>query len=47
MRMKFKPWARPELEESPIYIDNPQNYKNRWKDVFEKEQDIHLELRMW
>ncbi len=44
MRMKFKPWARPELETSPFYIDNPQDYKNKWKNVFEKEQDIYLEL---
>lgn len=44
MRMKFKPWARKELETSTFYIDNPQNYKNKWKTVFEKEQDIHIEL---
>ena len=44
MRMKFKPWAREELETSPFYIDNPQDYKNKWKTVFEKEQDIYLEL---
>ena len=44
MRMKFKPWAREELETSPFYIDNPQDYKNKWKTVFEKEQDIHIEL---
>lgn len=44
MRMKFKPWAREELETSPFYIDNPQEYKNKWKTVFEKQQDLHLEL---
>ncbi len=44
MRMKFKPWAREELETSPFYIDNPLLYKNKWKNVFEKEQDLHLEL---
>ena len=44
MRMRFKPWARPELEESPFYIDNPQDYKNKWKNVFENKQDIYLEL---
>ena len=30
MRMKFKPWARNELETSPFYIDNPQDFKNKW-----------------
>ncbi len=44
MRMRFKPWARKELEESPYYIDNPQEYKNKWKTAFEKEQEINLEL---
>lgn len=44
MRMKFKPWAREELETSPFYIDNPQEWKNKWKTVFEKEQDLHVEL---
>ena len=44
MRMKFKPWAREELETSPFYIDNPQEYKNMWKTAFEKDQPLHLEL---
>lgn len=44
MRMKFKPWAREELETSPFYIDNPQDMKNKWKTVFKKEQPLHLEL---
>ena len=44
MRIKFKPWAREELETSPFYIDNPQEWKNKWKQAFEKERDIHIEL---
>ena len=44
MRMKFKPWAREELETSPFYIDNPQDYKNKWKNAFEANQILHLEL---
>lgn len=44
MRMKFKPWAREELETSPFYIDNPEEYKNKWKSAFEKEQNLFLEL---
>ena len=42
--MKFKPWAREELETSPFYIDNPLEYKNKWKTVFEKEQKLYIEL---
>ena len=44
MRMKFKPWAREELETSPFYIDNPQEWKNKWKTAFKKEQELHVEL---
>lgn len=44
MRIKFKPWAREELETSPFYIENPEEYKNRWKEAFEKGQKLHLEL---
>ena len=44
MRIRFKPWAREELETSIFYIDNPQEYKNKWKTVFEKNFPIHLEL---
>lgn len=44
MRIRFKPWAREELETSPFYIDNPQDYKNKWKNLFEKEAPIYVEL---
>ena len=44
MRIRFKPWAREELETSQFYIDNPQDYKNKWKSVFEKQAPIHIEL---
>ena len=44
MRIRYKPWARPELEASPLYIDDPENKKGKWKEVFAKEQPIHLEL---
>ena len=29
MRIRFKPWAREELETSPFYINEPKEYKNR------------------
>ena len=44
MRIKFKPWAREELETSPFYIDNPEEYKNKWNTLFKKKQKIHIEL---
>ena len=45
MRIRFKPWARPELEASEFYIDNPEEYKGKWIELFENKQNpIHLEL---
>lgn len=44
MRIRFKPWARPELESSKFYIDNPEEYKGKWKSLFKTENPIHLEL---
>lgn len=45
MRIRYKPWARPELEASKFYIDNPEEYKGKWKKLFKNEDNpIHLEL---
>ena len=44
MRIRFKPWARPELEASKFYIDNPQEYKDKWKTLFKNEAPFHIEL---
>ena len=45
MRIRYKKWARPELESSEFYIDNPEEWKGKWKEFFKKpENPIHLEL---
>ncbi|MFR0822395.1 MAG: tRNA (guanosine(46)-N7)-methyltransferase TrmB [Clostridia bacterium] len=45
MRIRFKPWAREELEASFFYIDNPQDMLNKWKTLFKNpENPIYLEL---
>ena len=45
MRIRFKPWARPELEASKFYRDNPEELKNKWIQEFKnRENPIHLEL---
>jgi len=45
MRIRFKKWARPELEASPFYIDNPEEYKGKWNTAFKNiKNPIHLEL---
>lgn len=44
MRIRYKKWARPELEASSFYIDNPEEMKGKWKSYFGNENPIHLEL---
>lgn len=45
MRIRFKKWARPELEASKFYVDNPENWKGKWNSFFTKtENPIHIEL---
>ncbi len=44
MRIRFKPWARPELEASKFYIDNPEEYKNKWSILYKNKAPFHIEL---
>ena len=45
MRIRFKPWARPELEASSFYRDNPEELKNKWIQEFKNQENpIYLEL---
>ena len=44
MRIRYKKWARPELEASPFYIDNPEEMKGKWKTYFGNNHPIYLEL---
>ena len=44
MRMRKKPWARPELESCDFFVVNPKEYKGRWKEFFGNDQPIYLEL---
>ena len=44
MRIRRKPWARPELEACKYFIDNPKEMKNNWRKCFNNENPIHVEL---
>ena len=45
MRMRKKPWARPELESCEFFIINPKENKGKWIETFKnKENPIYLEL---
>ena len=45
MRIRFKPWARPELEASYFYEDNPEEYIGKCKEKFKNENNpLYIEL---
>lgn len=44
MRLRKKPWARPELESCNFFVVNPKQYKGKWKEFFGNNNPIYLEL---
>lgn len=44
MRIRSKPWARPELDACPYFISQPLTYRGHWRDAFPSPLPIHLEL---
>ena len=45
MRIRNKPWAKVELEQSKFYIQNPEVLKGKWKEYFKNSNNpIRLEL---
>lgn len=43
MRMRNKPWAKPELDSSQFFIDDPFS-KGNWHQKFTRKQTLYLEL---
>ena len=44
MRIRYKKWARPELEACPFYIDNPEENKGKWHSIFRNKGLLYIEL---
>ncbi len=44
MRIRRKPWARPELAEWENCIDVPAEQKGKWHSLFKKDQPLMIEL---
>ena len=44
VRLRRKPWARPELATCHFFIADPPKYKGRWQELFDNDNPIHLEL---
>ena len=45
MRIRYKKWARPELEASIFYVDNPEELRGKWKTRF-KNPGLPLNLEL-
>ncbi|MBS4173862.1 tRNA (guanosine(46)-N7)-methyltransferase TrmB [Bacillus sp. FJAT-49736] len=45
MRLRHKPWAKDKLREYSEYVvQNPENFKNKWSEIFQNNRPIHIEV---
>lgn len=45
MRLRNKPWAQERIDQHPQYVvPNPEAVKGKWREVFEKNQPLHIEI---
>ena len=44
MRIRHKPWAKPELYASSFFIQEPDSLKGHWLEQFPKKQPFYIEL---
>lgn len=45
MRIRHKPWAKPELESCSFYIPDTENQKGKWTQLFsEPDKPLYIEL---
>jgi tRNA (guanine-N7-)-methyltransferase len=44
LRIRRKPWARPELAACDFFIKDPPQYKGNWQELFGNNNPMHLEL---
>lgn len=44
MRIRHKPWARPELEACGYFVQDPSANRGTWAKAFARPQPLHMEL---
>ncbi len=44
MRIRKKKWAQPELDLCPYFVKEPANYFSHWRDFFNNDNEIQLEV---
>ena len=44
MRIRCKPWAKPELEACPCYLKDPAAFRGNWQSAFPSQKPLRIEL---
>ncbi len=44
MRIRTKPWAKPELAACPYFVAEPKTMRGKWVELYPKKQPLHLEI---
>lgn len=44
LRIRKKPWARPELDACEFCVNEPEKVRGKWNENYVKEQPLHIEL---
>ena len=44
MRIRCKPWAKPELEACPFYLKDPAAFRGNWQSAFPSQKPLRIEL---
>lgn len=44
MRIRKKKWAQPELDACRYYVREPERFRGRWRDFFQNDRPIELEI---
>ncbi|MEG1932133.1 MAG: tRNA (guanosine(46)-N7)-methyltransferase TrmB, partial [Pygmaiobacter sp.] len=44
MRMRHKPYAKPELDACPFYVASAEAQRGQWQSTFQQPQPLILEL---
>ena len=44
MRLRNVPGAKEAIEESAFVIHNPEEYKGRWQELYDRPRPVHLEI---
>lgn len=44
MRLRNKPWVKPELDSCPFFLSEPFGYSGKWRQLFSNNNPLWLEL---